>query len=143
LGDLVRKSSLVSYGAALLTAVGLLAAPATMSAASAAVHPRIVPCTLTAYEPSTSSGDVQGYATFSCSANDDLQIEVCLQQLITGGWVDVVGGCYTSPVYDTNYLWAQSKAYPPTCGRYYRTWAEGWNDGVSGSTVSDGYEGCS
>lgn len=137
----MRKSSVATFGAALLTAVGLLTLPATMTAASAATRPDISPCTLTAYYP-TSNGDVRGAASLSCSGEDTIQVQACLQQLVTGGWQNVVGGCATSPTEFTTYVSATGKSYPPTCGRWYRTWAWGDNDGETKTVLSDTYQGC-
>jgi hypothetical protein len=136
------KGRIRIFGAALVAAAGLLAIPATTATASAAVRPDISPCTITAYYP-TSGGNVRGYASLSCSGGDDIEVEACLQQLVTGGWEDVVGGCQTSSYVYGTYISATGKSYYPTCGRYYRTWAWGYDDGDTGTALSDSYKGCS
>jgi hypothetical protein len=130
------------FCASLVTAAGLLALPATMATASAVVHPSINPCTLTAHGPG-SGGIVRGYATMSCSGADNIEVEACLQQLVTGGWKNVVGGCQTSQEVHGTSISATGKSYYPTCGRYYRTWAWGYNDGKTGTVLSGSLKGCS
>lgn len=138
----MRKLPLATFGAALLTAVGLLALPATTSAASAAVRPSVPACTLTAYYP-LSGGNVRGSANISCGTSDNIQVQTCLQQLVTGGWENVVGSCQTSQEVNGTSISATGKSYYPTCGRWYRTWAWGYNDGLTGTALSDTYKGCS
>lgn len=149
----MRKLSVATFGAGLLAAAGLLVLPATAPGASAATatsatvstHQAVTPdatCTTSAYDP-VSGGNVRAYATLSCTAAEDIQVQACLQQLITGGWVDVVGGCQTSQeVYGTS-ISATGKSYYPTCGRYYRTKAVSTINGSTGSPLyGNGYQGC-
>jgi hypothetical protein len=56
---------------------------------------------------------------------------------------DVVGGCSTSAEIYGSHLSATGKSYYTTCGRYYRTWAWGYNDGDTGTALSSSYKGCS
>lgn len=139
----MKKAWTRILGAALLMAAGLLALPATMTAASAAATSSATsPCVLVAHYP-YSGGNVRAYATMSCSGADNIQVQTCLQQLITGGWKNVVGGCQTSQEVHGTQISATGKSYYPTCGRYYRTWAWGYNDGKTGTTLSSSYKGCS
>jgi hypothetical protein len=141
MGELVRRSSLAIFSAAVLTGAGLLTLPATMTAASASTRPDISKCVLTAYYP-TSNGKVRAAASFSCAGEDTIQVQTCLQQLVTGGWENVVGSCATSPTEFTTFVSATGKSYDATCGRWYRTWAWGYNDGDTGTALSDSYQGC-
>lgn len=120
--------------------------PATAHAATATAASAATPddgCTLGAYYP-YSYGAVRGYAQiYNCHASHDIQVQTCLQQLIPGGWKNVVGGCQTSQEVYGTFISATGKSYYPTCGRYYRSW--GWAD-VDGHTVtaeSNSYKGCS
>ena len=146
----MRKLSRAIFGVGM--AAALLALPAAMSAASAATAPAasaartsVKPaftCTTTAYDP-VSGGEVRGYATLSCSSAENIQVQACLQQLITGGWVDVVGGCQTSQEVHGTYTSATGKSYYPTCGRYYRTKAVSTINGTAGKPLyGGGYQGC-
>jgi hypothetical protein len=138
----IARRSLITFGAGLLAVAGLFSLPATMTAASAATAvPANYPCTLTAYYP-LSNGFVRSYATMSCSGAEYIQVETCLEQLVTGGWQNVVGSCKTSPEAYGTYISATGQSYYPTCGRYYRTWAWGYN-GETGTTLSSAYKGCS
>ena len=121
---------------------GLLALPATMPAASASVRPGIYPCTLTANYPRESSSVVGASGSLSCSGEDTIYVTVCLEQLVTGGWQQVVGSCSTSPTVYSTYISTAGKSYVATCGRYYRTRASGYDDGDTGTVVSSGYQGC-
>jgi len=146
----MRKLSAAAFGAGLLAAAGLLVLPATMPASAATVPATSVShtvkpsatCTTSAYDP-VSGGEVRGYATLSCTSSEDIQVQACLQQLITGGWVDVVGGCQTSQEVYGTYTSATGKSYYPTCGRYYRTKAVATVNGSTGSPLyGNGYQGC-
>lgn len=143
-----RIASLVTLGAGLLMAAGLLlvvptALVAPTTAASAAT------CTLFAGYP-YSNGNVSGYAQISCTSAENIQVEACLQQLVTGGWQNVVGSCQTSQYVHGKFISATGRSYYPTCGRWYRSWAWSYINGVSGNTVNSGdsgqggtYKGCS
>lgn len=131
------KSFLVACGAVLVAAVGFIGSPVTTTAASAAT-----PCTLVAHFPDA-GGNVRAYATISCSGPNTIQVQTCLQQLVTGGWVNVVGGCQTSQRIFSTHTSATGKTYYATCGRWYRTWAWGYNNGKTGTALSAGYQGCS
>ena len=134
-----RMPSLATLGAGMLVAAGLLALPATAALAATPDDG----CTLGAYYP-YSNGVVSGYAQiYNCNNPRDIQVQTCLQQLVTGGWQNVVGGCQTSQEVYGTFISATGKSYYPTCGRYYRSW--GWAD-VNGHTVTEvsrSYKGCS
>lgn len=136
------RRSLITFGAGLLMAAGLLTLPATMTAASAAASAAVPKCTLVAHYPYT-NGAVRGYATMSCPSSANIKVQACLQQLVTGGWHNVVGGCQTSQEVYGTYISATGKSYYPTCQRYYRTWAWGYVDGDTGTVLSSSYKGCS
>jgi hypothetical protein len=110
----VRKSPFTALAATAVMAGGLLALPATMPAASASVRPGIYPCTLTANYPRESSPVVGASGSLSCSGEDTIYVTVCLEQLVTGGWQQVVGSCSTSPTVYSTYISTAGKSYIAT-----------------------------
>ena len=124
-----------------MAALAVLLGAFTLSAAPASAA-TISDCTFYATNPITAADDLAAHGEINCSSNHSLQIEVCLQQLITGGWVDVVGSCATSPVtYGTSQA-AGGKGYSQTCNRYYRNWAWVKVDGATSTDLSSSYKGC-
>lgn len=114
----------------------------TLSTAGAASAATIGNCTYFASNPITAADDLVTEGQISCTSNHNLQLQVCLEQLITGGWVDVVGSCHTSPVIYGRSQATNGKAYSQTCNRYYRNQAWVTVDGATASTLSSSYKGC-
>lgn len=135
----MKRKSLISLVAGLLTIAGFLALPATAALADTPVDG----CHLGAYYP-LSNGAVRGYAQiYNCNTSHNLQVETCLQQLVTGGWENVVGGCQTSQQGYGTFISATGKSYYVTCGRWYRSWGWADVDGYTATEYSNSYKGCS
>jgi hypothetical protein len=96
-------------------------------------------CTFAVYSPSGSGRD--GFAQLGCPNNEDLQLEVCLQQLVTGGWQTINWTCATT--HSLSYYVDEYSGKVPyyTSGRWYRTWAWGYANGASRAIVSGGFQG--
>ncbi len=135
----------------LLTAVLAAAAVFSPSMASAAtVSPdatSINGCTLGAYYPEVNYGNnVRALGEiYNCNGYHYMDLTACLQQLVSGGWQNVVGSCQRLPqgsgMLYTNALGAQGPQYTATSGRYYRTDAYGAVDGYYAEEYSRSYQG--
>jgi hypothetical protein len=136
----MKKRTFATAGASILIAASLGVVPGTGSAGAATPDNG---CTLGAYYP-YSGGIVRGYAQiYNCNGSHNIQVQTCLQQLVTGGWQNVVGSCATSQEVYSTFISATGKSYYPTCGRYYRSWGWAYVDGGTVTEVSNSYQGCS
>jgi hypothetical protein len=99
-------------------------------------------CTIYA---SITKGDKNGFGEIACPYYaDSLEVEACLEQLVTGGWETIDWTCavYSSSS-DHTFLWTTTYAVPYwTAGRWYQTqvWAR-VNGGAWGYTTSTGIQG--
>jgi hypothetical protein len=100
--------------------------------------------------PGGGSGNTS-YGTINCGNRENLQIEVCMWQLVTGGWEQMNWTCRTasSPSGDPwSNIGVASNAVPYfTNGRWYQTWAWGYANGSqvalwSPTCKGDGGNGC-
>jgi hypothetical protein len=78
-----------------------------------------------------------------CNTNNHVQVQVCLQQLVTGGWETIDFTCADYDWYGSAVTWAYRSHQVPywTAGRWYRSWA--WIDsgGHTASGASGGFKG--
>jgi hypothetical protein len=104
-------------------------------------------CTLAAFTPGTPrSWDSPRAAagTLNCPSSHRIQLKVCMQQLVTGGWQTLDWTCQVSAFepsqgFSTN---VTSKSVPYyTANRWYRSWAWGYADGANTAVVSAGCKG--
>jgi hypothetical protein len=109
-----------------------------------AVTPLGSHCLLHAWEPNF-DGAMWADGAVECSPAENFTLQVCLQQLVTGGWQTVAGSCQ---VWTTRTVGAQKwmcgDAHgqpPPVSNRYYRTWIWGDVNGVTNTYVSSGVTG--
>ena len=132
----MRKGKLL----ALLTVVIGATVLAFAAAADASTAVGNTGCTIAATKPAGSPQKV-GVGTLRCGwAHHNVRMEVCAQQLVTGGWENVPGTCLVSPVspggaYNFVTFSGHFTAVP---GRYYRTWAWGYVNGPTGISLSNG-----
>jgi hypothetical protein len=96
-------------------------------------------CTFAVTSPSPSGRN--GFAVLGCPNNENLQLQVCLQQLVTGGWQTINWTCTTT--HSLSYYVDEHSGKVPyyTNGRWYRTWAWGYANGASRPIVSSGFQG--
>jgi hypothetical protein len=95
-------------------------------------------CQLHAYAPNSSrfsSGKI------TCPNKESLKIQVCMQQLISGGWSTMQWTCVQASDYGT-LVFANTPQIPYyTKGRWYRTWTWGSANGHPATYVSSGIQG--
>nr|HEX4317795.1 hypothetical protein [Kofleriaceae bacterium] len=101
-------------------------------------------CTMYA---SISQGTRNGFGEVSCGNYENtLEVETCVEQLVTGGWQTINWTCFdysNANTGDHHYVWATSYAVPYwTSGRWYQTqvWAR-VNGGAWGYLTSEGLKG--
>jgi len=96
-------------------------------------------CAFAVYSPS--GGGRNGFAQLGCPNNENLQLQVCLQQLVTGGWQTIDWTCSTT--HSLSYYVDEYSGKVPyyTNGRWYRTWAWAYANGASRAIVSGGFQG--
>lgn len=102
-------------------------------------------CTLRAWKPNGHAGDpMRSWGEIDCPRNESVEVQVCMQQLITGGWQTMEWSCVThSPpggVGDLTGVASQPVPYY-TNGRWYRTWAWGYASGATNTTLSNTCKG--
>ena len=99
-------------------------------------------CTMYA---SISQQSRNGFGEISCGSYENkVEVEACLEQLVTGGWQTLNWTCiyYTNPN-DHHYAWATTNSVPYwTTNRWYQTqvWAR-VNGGPWGYMTSEGLKG--
>jgi hypothetical protein len=116
------------------------------ASSSAAYSTGIDGCTLAAFTPGTTPGFGAPRAAggvVSCpSWRSSRQLQVCMQQLVTGGWQTLQWTCsYTNS--NQGFADTEISASVPyyTAGRWYRSWAWGDVDGANTAVVSAGCQG--
>lgn len=107
---------------AVLAPLGTAAIPATANAATPIGGSG---CDLHAYLPSHQSG-IQWYASgeISCNTSSNLDIQVCMQQLVSGGWQTIGSSCTSGSSMGlvTKDITSESYDVSLTLRRWYRTW---------------------
>ena len=107
-------------------------------------------CTLTAGDPlyytdlGTPPGNQWiGFSYVLCqSGYDNLEIQTCLQQLVTGGWKTISSTCETGRNNNDDNVSSYTGGLSSLVkGRYYRTWAWGYVNGKTSTTESSGVKG--
>jgi hypothetical protein len=119
-------------------AAASLGAAVMTSSASASVP--VGGCTLHAYVPTGDSSVISGEGEIdSCSPTyQNLSLNVCLQQLVTGGWQFINSTCHSDAQNGVAYLGLYSYGIRPTANRYYRTHTKGTADGTTADYQSSG-----
>jgi hypothetical protein len=116
-----------------------------------AVVVHTVHCTLTAYTPSNGGNwyTTQGWqakANWTCDLEnygyDTSQAQVCMAQLVTGGWktINVYNGqdaCEKTPVANWGSVTMWSAKIDLTLNRWYSTWAWGWDANTGEQVVAE------
>lgn len=103
----------------------------------------VTDCVVTAWQPTLyASLRMQGYGSIICSeAVAELQLQECMQNLVTGGWRTTIclpsaSGHYTK--YGTSYIDGELIQSGCVEGRWYRMWAWKWAwDGSNASSATD------
>jgi hypothetical protein len=98
-------------------------------------------CQVYAYTPSASGKNGQGL--IDCGNNDEqIELQVCLQQNISGTWQTIGFTCHTGGPGWGRFMWVTSNSVPfYTPGRGYRTWAWGYANGHAQTVVSNAING--
>jgi hypothetical protein len=111
----------------------------THEVAASYVNVGVGDCTFAVYSPSPSGRN--GFAQLGCAYNENLELEVCLQQLVTGGWQTINWTCATT--HSLSYYVDEHSGQVPyyTSGRWYRTWAWAYANGATRAVVSGGFQG--
>jgi hypothetical protein len=103
-------------------------------------------CTLTADVPGHTPGFYAPRAaggTIKCpSWRNNIQLQVCMQQLVSGGWQTMHWTCtYTGTVSGLGVSAISYNVSYYTAGRWYRSWAWGDVNGANTAIVSAGCQG--
>lgn len=129
----------------LVATLAAVAAPAAILPATASAYAPLGPCILRAFTPNTAQSpgynNMSGYGEVQCNTTRSIAINVCLQQLVTGGWQNVY--CTGQSVYEhASYIYGSTySVWYPVNGRWYRTWDRGWADGTTNTYTSSGVQG--
>lgn len=105
-----------------------------------------VVCTVTAWQPDNYAHlRMSGYGSIICTQNvDELQLQECMQNLVTGGWQTTIclpGANSHYTAYGTNYIDGETIFSGCVQNRWYRMWAWGWayyGNTTSGTDTSNG-----
>lgn len=84
-----------------------------------------------------------GFGAVSCkSGYDELEVQVCMQQLLSSGWETMQWSCGTGKDKNSDVVSAYTNRVSYlTKGREYRTWVWGYVNGKTNTTESPGVKG--
>jgi hypothetical protein len=83
-----------------------------------------------------------GCAEIDCNHSASVEVQACMQQLVTGGWQTMNWTCRTFGPRDQPIIFVATAGVSYyTANRYYRTWAWGSVNGATGTTLSSSCKG--